>query len=196
MGTEEHPGSGERPQLTARDLRHWKWVSRYFREIVFSPDAYLFVGGGILVGLLAEYYRKIDTDGSIELLGIAAVGIAALAVTITALAIFVSLVSDNYLRILAVNRSGGVGAFAVPYISSAFIGALTVVAALVGALVYPALPRWADAIFLGSSSGLALWAVWGLFQLTVGIAVHGVNRWTDMQDVYDDEDIYDGEGVK
>ena len=190
---EHQPDSGEKRRLTARDLRHWKWVPRYFREIVLSLDAYLFVGGGILVGLLAEYYRKIETDGTIELLGIAAVGIAALAVTITALAIFVSLVTDNYLRILAINRRGGVAAFLVPYLSSAFIGALTVVASLVGALVYPALSRWSDAVFLGISSGLALWAVWGLFQLTVGIAVHGVNRWTDLEDAYDDEGVYDDE---
>lgn len=175
MSTEKKSDSTERPPLTARGLRHWKWISRYFRELVFSPDAYLFVGGGALVGVLAEYYRKIETDGTTELFGIAAVGIAALAVTITALAIFVSLVSDNYLRIMAVNRRGGVAAFVVPYIASAFIGALTVVAALVGALVYPVMPRWADATFLGVSSGLALWAVWGLFQLTIGIAVHGVN---------------------
>src|SRR6266700_1536175 len=102
MNTEKR----ERPPLTARGLRHWKWVSRYFREIVFSADAYLFVGGGVLVGLLAEYYRKLETNGTTELLGIAAVGIAALAVAITALASFVSPWTDNSLRIRAGNQRG------------------------------------------------------------------------------------------
>jgi hypothetical protein len=184
----------ERPPLTAQDIRSWKWVPRYFMSIIGSTDAVLFLGGGLLVGLLAELYRRVQTDGSVELFAIAALGVAALAVTLTALSIFVSLVNDTYLRILALNReSGGIAGFVVPYIVSALVSALAVLVGTIGAVVYAAVPRWADATFLGVGAGLALWATWGLFQITVSAAIHGLNRYRVAQDQFAmaDPDISD-----
>jgi hypothetical protein len=169
----------DKAELKAQDLRSWRWVPPYFASIIRSADALLFIGGGLLIGFLAELYRQVDTDGPVELFAIAGLGLAALAVTLTALSIFVSLVTDTYLRILAVNEeSRGIAGFLVPYILSALISSLAVVVGVIGAVVFSAVPRWADATFLGLGAGLALWATWGLFQITVGAAVHGVNRYT------------------
>jgi len=140
--------------------------------------------GGLLVGFLGEFYRRVETDGSAELFAIAGIGIAALAVALTALSIFVSLVNDAYLRILALNKeSGGIGGFVVPYIASALISTLAIVVGTVGGVVYKAVPRWADATFLGLGAGFAIWAVWGLFQITVGVAIHGLNRYKVAEDL-------------
>lgn len=180
----ERNGVPDKVPLDAKDIRHWKWVPRYFLSIIRSVDAALFVAGGILVGFLGEFYRRVEADGSAELFAIAGIGIAALAVALTALSIFVSLVNDAYLRILALNKeSGGIGGFVVPYIASALISTLALVVGVVGGVVYKAVPRWTDATFLGLGAGLAIWAVWGLFQITVGVAVHGLNRYKVAEDL-------------
>ena len=189
MNPKERQRSSEELDLSAQDLRNWKWIPQYFRGIVASADAALFLGGGLLVGFLAEYFKKIDVDGPSELFAIAGLGVAALAVTLTALSIFVTLVNDAYLRILALNEeSKGIKGFVVPYIASAFISTLSILVGVIGAVAYKAVAQWAHATFLGLGAGLILWAIWGLFQITVGVAVHGVNRYRVAEDQFKSEE--------
>jgi hypothetical protein len=171
------------PIMTANELISGKWLSRYARTIFFAQDAFLFLASGLAIGWLAELFRKIDTDGSTELLAMAAIGLAAVAVSLTALSIFVSLVDSTYLRILDfVTKAGGIAGYLVQYLATALVGVLAVIVGIVGALIYPAVGQWTHATLLGLDAGLVVWAGWGLFLITVDVAAHGINRFKLAQD--------------
>jgi hypothetical protein len=163
--------------LNAQDISSWRWVPHYYLYIITSADAILFVAGGLLVGILSYFSHRIEAGGVVELLGIAALGVTALAVTITALSIFVLLADDAYVRTMALNKQiDRVGRSMIPFIWSAFIDTLTVVVAVLAAIIYSALPQWADALLLGFAAGLAFWSIWGLLQITVDLVVLELNR--------------------
>lgn len=169
---------GPAPQVEAEDLHSGLWLLRYARRILLSSDALLFVCSGITVGLLSEYFKAVESNGKPTLLAVTAVGFAALAVALTALTIFVSLVNDAYLRVLGINKGGGMAGYVIPYLSAALVSSIATIVGTVGALAYNSLPnQWSKASLLGLEVGLVVWATWGVFQLIVEVAIHGLNRY-------------------
>jgi hypothetical protein len=165
------------PQVSGEDLGSPRWLQIYARELIFSTDTLLFLLAGLAVGLLSDRFTTIEVDGVAELLALAAIGFAALAVALTALSIFVSLVNDAYLRILDLSNKGGLPGYLVPFLSAGLISSIATIFGVVGAVVYPATPAWTKASILGLEVGFVVWAVWALFQIVVDVAMHGVGRY-------------------
>lgn len=169
---------GPVPSLKKRDLQNGRWLRAYARHLFVSMDAFLFLCSGVTVGVLAELFTRVEKDGEALLVALAAVGFAALAVALTALAIFVSLVNDAYLRVLGMSERGGLTGYLVPFLSAALISSFTTIFGAVGAMGYAAVsPAWAKAVILGLEVGLVVWSTWAVFQIVVEIAVHGLNRY-------------------
>lgn len=170
--------TGRLQELSAEDLRSSMWLRAYATRILLSADALLFVCAGCGVGVLADSFKPVESNGEIALIGLTAVGFAALAVALTALSIFVTLVNDAYLRILSMSDRGGLAGYIVPYLSAALISSITTIVGAVGTLGYDALSgRATKAVVLGLEVGLVAWATWAVFQLVVEVAVHGLNRY-------------------
>jgi hypothetical protein len=164
----------------AEELESGRWLRRYARQVFVSPDAALFLLSGLLVGLLAEssqYSQTIDNGGGSALFALMAIGFAALAVDLTALSIFVSLVNDTYLRVLAISRRGGLSSYLVPYLSAALVSALATMVGAVGGVVYAALPLWMRGALLGLQVGLVVWSAWSVVHIIVDVAIHGLGRY-------------------
>ena len=170
-------GTGDIPALTSDDLRDGTWLRTYARKILISPDTVMFLFSGVAVGLLAEFFAQIESDGESDLLAFTAVGFAALAVALTALAIFVSFVNDTYLRILGTTRKGRMAGYVIPYLAAALISSAATTVGAVGALVYKAVPDWLRATILGLEVGLVVWSAWAVFQIIIEVASHGLNRY-------------------
>src|SRR5947209_15833093 len=165
-------------ELDAEDLRSSRWLRTYATRILISADALLFVCAGVGAGFLADLFKPVESDGEAALIAFTAVGFAALAVALTALSIFVSLVNDAYLRILSMSERGGLAGYIVPYLTADLVSSTTTIVGAVGALGYDALSgRQTKAIVLGLEVGLVAWATWAVFQIVVEVAVHGLNRY-------------------
>lgn len=186
--------SGDASPLTTKDLQSGRWLLRYARKVFLSTDAVLFVCSGIAVGLVSEYFKQVESDGEAMLLALTAIGFAALAVALTALSIFVSLVNDAYLRVLDREKRGGIVGYIFPYLTAALISSIATTVGAVGALVYKAIPEdWVKAVILGLEVGLVVWVAWAVYQIVVDVASHGLNRYNMAQAVQDtrDQDIED-----
>jgi len=147
-------------------------------------DAFLFLCSGIAVGVLADQFTEVEKDGEMILVALAAVGFAALAVVLTALAVFVSLVNDAYLRILDFSERGGMAGYLMPFLSAGLISSITAIFGAVGAVVYAAFTSEpAKAAILGLEVGFVVWSTWAVFQIVVEVAVHGLNRYGTAQAV-------------
>jgi hypothetical protein len=192
---------GPAPTLKKKDLQNGRWLPAYARWLLISTDAFLFLCSGVAVGVLADQFTEVEKDGEAILVALAAVGFAALAVALTALAIFVSLVNDAYLRILGISERGGMAGYLIPFLSAALISSITVIFGAVGAVVYAAFSEHepvAKAAILGLEVGFVVWSTWAVFQIVVEVAVHGLNRygtaqamqkakWPDIADILEEE---------
>ena len=145
--------------------------------MLIQVDTLGFLLSGILVGLISEYFRQVETNGELVLLSLTAIGFAALAVELTALTIFVSFVNDSYLRVLTMSARGGLAGYVVPYLAAALISTATTTFGVIFAIVYGAVhPAWAKAVLLGLEAGLVVWSAWAVYLLVVETSVHGLNR--------------------
>jgi hypothetical protein len=146
--------------------------------MLLQTDSLGFLLGGLAVGLIAEYFRKVEINGELVLVGLTTVGFAALAVALTALTIFVSFVDDTYLRILTMSSKGGLSGYIGPYLAAALVSTTTTTLGVISAIVYGALPSpWEQATALGLESGFVIWSAWAVFQLVIEISIHGLNRY-------------------
>lgn len=190
---------GEAPSLETEDLQNGRWLRAYARHLFVSLDAFLFLCSGIAVGVLAELFKRVETNGELLLIALVAVGFAALAGALTALAVFVSLANDAYLRVLALSKKGGLAGYLIPFLTAGLISSVTVIFGAVGAVTYDAISAaWAKAVVLGIEVGLVVWSTWAVFQIFLEIAVHGLNRYEtaytlekakmpDLDDIFEEE---------
>jgi hypothetical protein len=174
---------GPVPSVVGEQLQSGAWLRAYARWLFVSTDAVLFLCSGVAVGVLADQFAEVEKQGEVILVALAVVGFAALAVVLTALAVFVSLVNDAYLRILSLSERGGLSGYLIPFLSAGFISSITTIFGAVGAVVYEAFSaESAKAVILGLEVGFVVWATWAVFQLVVEISVHGLNRYTLARD--------------
>jgi hypothetical protein len=146
--------------------------------VFVSTDALLFLCSGVAVGVLADQFTEVEKQGEVILVALAVVGFAALAVVLTALAVFVSLVDDAYLRILSMSERGGLSGYLIPFLSAGLISSITTIFGAVGAVLYETFSaESAKAVILGLEVGSVVWATWAVFQLVIEVSVHGLNRY-------------------
>lgn len=141
--------------------------------------------------MLADQFTDVEKQGEVILVALAVVGFAALAVVLTALAVFVSLVDDAYLRILSMSERGGLSGYLIPFLSAGLISSITTIFGAVGAVVYETFSaESAKAVILGLEVGFVVWATWAVFQLVIEVSVHGLNRY-DLAEEENRADISD-----
>lgn len=151
------------------------WLKQNGPATFRSWDFYLGAGAGVLSALAAGASPAVRTVSVGVLAGEAALGIALLAVALTALAILTGLLNDQFLHVLEVTP-GGVAAALRPYRIIATVGALTTLMSMTG-IILTAVAAWPIvALVIALSTGLAVWGIWGTVELVGLTAFFGVNR--------------------
>jgi len=157
------------------------WIAKndnVFRSSDFALGACAFV----LTALASGVGEELRARGVQIMLAQAGIGIAVLAVALTALAILVGLLGNEYLRILERGDPDGVHGAFQPYRVTATVGGINGFFSLVAALAWVAptflpIPAWVlQSLGLATSTGLAVWSIWGTVLLVRLTAFHGEQR--------------------
>lgn len=159
-------------RLRPSDAAAGAWLRQHGADTFGSTD---FLGGVVAGVLVAAYLirRPAAVDGrSLTILaGVAALGVALLAVVLTAMAILGGFNRD-YQRVLTlVDDEGPTGALA-PYQTVAVVCALTTLLAFAGLVLGPDFPNLWRAIGSGVIALFAFWSTWGTVQLVNLTAFH------------------------
>ena len=151
---------------------------RIFRSWDFGLG--LAVGVGTFFGLRASDF--VTQQGVTILLAEAALGIAVLAVALTALSILVGLLGDEYIRVLEMAHARGVTEALLPFQIVAWIGGATTLVGL-GVLVAWDIRgpfNWSTptlrAIGIALPTALSAWCVAGTISLVNATVFHGEMR--------------------
>lgn len=152
------------------------WLKSYARGTFWSADFGLAVVGALAVAVLLYVERP---TAAVEhrvaiLLGTAALGVALLAVVLTAMAILGG-ISPGYRAILSRTKRGVAGAF-MPYRTVAVISGVLILVSLGGLLLEGIGNRLTAALGGGLVALLAIWATWGTVQLTDITAGHAARQ--------------------
>lgn len=161
--------------------RATRWLRDHRNEVFRQWDFRAAGTTTLLVLFVASASSSVRAQATTIFLAEAALGIALLAVALTALAILVGLMGEEYLLIL--NRvPGGVQGALLPYRVVAFVSGLTPLLALTSLLLWGLevnlpLPGWfRQAFALAVTTGLSVWAIIGTIQLVGVTADHGEDR--------------------
>jgi hypothetical protein len=150
----------------------WKLTGKY---TVISPDAWLGAIVGVGLRFATHYAPSILGQGQPVLIAEMALGVALLAVCLTALSILVGFLGEDYLAFLKDSPLGIRGAIA-PYKTVAAVSATQALCGLGSVLCWPIAPTWGKQISVAVTSGLASWAIVGIVQLVGITARHGFLR--------------------
>lgn len=142
-----------------------------FLSIDFILAVLIFVG----VFVASLFLPEIQQQGRTLLLVEAGLGVAVLAVALTALSILVAFLGEEYVRILRQTELGIAGAIR-PYRVIAVVSGSTTLAALVSILLWQVPGPDLRGLAVALSSGLAVWCVVGTVQLVGITAKHGEYR--------------------
>jgi hypothetical protein len=148
----------------------------------WKEDGYLiFLSADVIAGTLAAavlivvLYFAPSTSGGTGLLSTeAVVGGAVLAVCLTALAILVAFLGDDYIALL--EKSVTIKRALLPYQVVATISATSVIAALVSILAWGFSKSWGHIFSIATVSGLSISAVIGTVQIVNLTVRHGVRK--------------------
>lgn len=151
------------------------WFQSYGRATFLAWDARI---GAVtfLATVVLAYEEHSVRDGAVVILITASVvGAGLLAVVLASLAILVTFFDEGYRQILKRTPLGVYGAM-MPYQTVAVIGGATGIVSLIGATAWPALPVTMQAVTLGLSVGLLVWAGAGTVMLVDSTVFHGIQR--------------------
>lgn len=141
------------------------WFRDYGRATFGSTDFVLgLVAGVATFGFALANPSAARSHHTEILLGVGALGVALLAVVLTAMAIL-GAISPEYRRVLARAKRGVAGAF-MPYRTVAVISGTLILVALAGLLLTEVGNDLTAALGAGLVALLAVWATWGTVQLT------------------------------
>ncbi len=157
--------------------KSWLWV-RTNGAILLSADlgcAAAVAAGGLVAGLRWSSARAEATN---LFIAVGALGVALLGVTLTAMAILVGLLDENYLLVLrrAHKGRGGLRYAFQPYQIVSVISTLAFGASVVALILNGVLPWHGKAIAIGMVAGLGTWATCGTVQLVRITAFHGLKK--------------------
>jgi hypothetical protein len=143
----------------------------------FGPRSFDFligVAAAVAVYAVACASSSVQHSGNLPalLLGFGAIGVAILAVALTALAILVGNMGEEYLRVL--EHAGGMKAALQPFKIVATVAGLTTIVSIGALLLWPI--ERVQPELLATSTGLAVWSTIGSVQLVFMTAFHGAQR--------------------
>jgi len=163
-------------------------IGPYLYDLFWQPDFFAGLTGALIgfvaIALSSELRRK----GTEALLVEGGLGVAVLAVALTALAILVSFLGDDYLVILE-RGSGGVNGAFFPYKAVAVLSCAGTLIAFVSAFGWTLAPIWLQATAFATSSLFNLWALVGTGQLVFITADHGKDRADLMRQMRESEAV-------
>lgn len=159
-----------------REVGFWPLLAdQSFRQLFGSPEfpvaILLGAGGATLIVLNSTVSARVDIAGDFLLISAPLLGIV-----FTALALVVSLFSDQYLKLLNQAPGGGLRVFLAPFMIALGLQ----VGALLAAVAYRAaaatLPQQAEAIAFPVAGFLFVWAVLDVVALGRSVLLHALNR--------------------
>lgn len=127
------------------------------------------------MSVLAGASERVRDEAVTVLIAESALGAGLLAVVLAALAILVVFFDDYYRQILTAVPGGVAGAM-LPYQTVAVVGAATAAIGLVTAVAWPTIPAFAQALLLGLTTWLLVWAAVGTVHLVNLTVFHGLQR--------------------
>lgn len=163
--------------------RSRQWVRTTGRNVFISADCGVGIAGGVVAGIAATD-KSVRANAVTILLPEAGIAVALFTVVIAAMAILATFFDDAYRRVLE-TASGSVGKALRPYRVVAVIAGAATLAALLAALVWPAVSTLLEAIFLGLATGLTAWTIAGCVQLTSLTIWHADQRSKLMRGIED-----------
>lgn len=150
------------------------WIRENGRDVFVSLDAILGLAAAVGTWFAARYSGSLRLQGQGVLLVEAGLGLAVLAVVLTALSILVAFLGEEYVLVLR-KVGGGVAGAVRPYKVVSVISGTTAVVSLLGALAWDLWPTL-QPLFLAAGTALTVWSVVGTIQLVHLTAIHGGYR--------------------
>jgi hypothetical protein len=150
----------------------WQEVGQY---IFIASDFATGIVVGLGFGLAAVNVPTLTTNGFTVLLAELALGVAVLAVVLTALSILVAFLGEDYVMFLKASPLGIRGAIE-PYRVISIVTGTQVLTSLLAVICWALSPLWGRALALGIVTGFAVWAIVGTVQLVALTARHGYLR--------------------
>jgi hypothetical protein len=161
--------SNPRPP-SKRLWRYTRWGS-----VFLSPDFYIALPVGIAIGALPAFSHAVADSATTALYAFGGALVAMAATVVTAKAIFVTLLTPEYVPVLE-RAKGGIAGSTRPFIVTAWVSAFGAIVSFTSALAWPAIPakHWQWLIWLAFSvpSFLFSWGVIGSAQVVSIGAFH------------------------
>lgn len=153
----------------------WATWRRYLRDSTRCWDFRAAIGTASLVMLLTATRPDTVRDAREGLLGgVAALGLALLAVVVTSIAILAAL-SANY-RFLLARTKGGIQEAFLPYLLVCALSAGTSTLSLLGIMLGGTGPEWMGVAGAGALAMVASWALYGTLAIAFITARHAATQ--------------------
>lgn len=149
------------------------WLGSHWRGLV-AVDALFGAIAAVGAAVAVVLSESVRASGVSVLIGETAICVATLAVALTALAILVGLLDNNYRHLL--DAVGGVDEAVEPFQVVATVSCLTTLVAVPTAVLWNILPVALAAGLLALTVWGTVWALWGTVQITNLTAFHGIQR--------------------
>jgi hypothetical protein len=163
------------PKRHASPMAETTWWRQVGQYVFVAWDFAAGVVIGLGIGLATVEVPKLATNGFTVMLAELALGVAVLAVVLTALSILVAFLGEEYVMFLKGSPLGIRGAIE-PYRVISIVTGCQVFAALLAVVCWSLAPLWGQAVALGVVTGLATWSIVGTVQLVNLTARHGYLR--------------------
>jgi hypothetical protein len=162
--------------MRVKDLRRGSaWVDLHARDAL-SWDLYLGFAAFAVSAALAAASPAVRGNALTVLIAESALSVALLGAVLTALAVLVTFFDDYYRQVLSQASERGVAGAIAPYQIVAFVSAWGAAIGFIVALAWPVLPATLQAVGLGLTTGLVVWASFGVVQLVNMTVFHGGQR--------------------
>lgn len=154
-----------------------RWWSHHGSVSIRSSDALAGAVAGVGAGLLSALEKEVRVAADPVLFAVAAFGVALLAVALTALAILVGLLDENFLHVLRrASKHDDLGDAIAPYQLVSSVSGLATVIATGSVFIRHSTLWWVDSLLIGATIGLGVWAAFGTVSLVNLTAYFGIER--------------------
>jgi hypothetical protein len=137
--------------------------------VIGSWDFQIAVPLGVLAGTFGGLSATVRTNASNAVLGMGAIDVALLSVTLVAAQLLLTVEDDNYVRVLT-HASGSIKRAAQPYLVVAGVAGIGIAFSALSSLMWAPSILWVAGTLLGAVVFFTAWTVSGTIQL-IGLTV-------------------------
>jgi hypothetical protein len=162
---------GEAVQITKTrtPLVRAYFAFRNKHTVIGSWDFQIAVPLGVLAGTFGGLSATVRTNASNAVLGMGAIDVALLSVTLVAAQLLLTVEDDNYVRVLT-HASGSIKRAAQPYLVVAGVAGIGIAFSALSSLMWAPSILWVAGTLLGAVVFFTAWTVSGTIQL-IGLTV-------------------------